>query len=1388
MAIVNRQNNLFAAESWRVAYKAYSQVNFQAYDFDTIRSALVEYIRTNFPENFNDYIESSEFIAIIELLAYLSQSIVFRMDLNSRENFLETAERRDSVFKLARMLGYNPKRNIPASGLMKITAVKTNEPLTDSLGTALNNKTIFWDDSNNPEAYEQFITVLNATMNSTNRFTSPIKEGTVSDIQTELYEINVQLGTPLVQTFNLNVNGVNRAFEVVNADFTDGGFFSEQQPDPLNNFGIVYRNDGQGISSPTSGFFVMFKQGRLAFQDFDYTTPIPNRTEDVLVNNINETDVFLQEINTTGSVIQQWTRISNTVGQTLNFNSQALGSRNLFSLENLDNDGIRVKYPDGKFGNIPQGIYRLYYRVSDGERYSLQPDDARSVTVNIPYENQKGEDYTLTVTFQLQSTVSNSLPSETLASIKERAPQTYYTQNRMISAQDYNVFPFSQSSNILKLTAINRTHAGHSRFIDINDPTGTFQNIEMYADDGYLYKEDAGLVSSVIVNPSNTTSEIIANRIPVLLKNQQLNNFVYDGMRKKWTNHVSNKFDTSSYNIRWKPLPTGTEGFTGYMTETASDGGGETSVLLNTFTIFKQLQENNFVKFVNTADLADYKWVRVISVDNNGALGSGLSTTTGPWKLSTNVDLDWRLDEVIVTLRKEFTAIEQVPIKDEMDAKRTFGLGYDIGLDDWYVIENKDLDKTSAFSVVNAKNTSGTGLDASWLLLFEFSPIDTVSYKYSITLRGERYVMHSKDELKFYNIKNHKVTDTDNRANNDEIVINTLNDKPGSVEELQWIDTTANGVGDAWQSIETGATHDPVSYAPNIPLRTRSTKWFDVGFSYKTNIGMLRGLGQTEAAAVTANVFVNQAAVPVNTWFDDGSSDATNPNVTIANNTGIISRIPGNINIAFNNLTFGYNLFTSTGNIVYRDYNPGTNADEWYKANISGVTRSFGADGLTYNGAAIGRLVFSNGNVITQSGNLIITNMENNRYTYATDSTLKLSQDGILLDYKNFKERLDQNIHWDVTDTFKYTDGYTDNRKVIIAPVDSDSDLVPDRPLQFDEYVDTQDLLLFEYYTDFDGYTYDRPVTGEIFDVRDESTLTIDFVGDTVSPASYGNPVTLSTLDWILVKDNTVRDSLENDLGKAGGLLIYTADSGNVWQLTPSSTISNAVRAIQTEDYLVRNGRGATQNTLEVEQAPLVFKWDHVAAKDVRIDPSISNVVEMLVLTNTYYDEVQKYINVPGTTFPLAPTSSELANEFENLNEFKSASDSLVFRSAKFKLLFGADADLDVQAKFRIVKLDDTLSDNEVKSAVIRSFNEYFNVANWEFGETFYFTELSTYIHQQLGSAIGSIVIIPKGSNGSFGELFQVKAEPDELFLNSATTDDIEIITKITSQTLRSDR
>jgi hypothetical protein len=90
-----------------------------------------------------------------------------------------------------------------------------------------------------------------------------------------------------------------------------------------------------------------------------------------------------------------------------------------------------------------------------------------------------------------------------------------------------------------------------------------------------------------------------------------------------------------------------------------------------------------------------------------------------------------------------------------------------------------------------------------------------------------------------------------------------------------------------------------------------------------------------------------------------------------------------------------------------------------------------------------------------------------------------------------------------------------------------------------------------------------------------------------------------------------------------------------------------------------------------------------------------------------------------------------------------------------------------------------TISDNELKSMIVTSINEYFAITNWDFGETFYFSELSAYLHQQLGSDLGSVILIPYDNNRTFGSLYEIRCQPNEIFISSATVDDIEIVTGV---------
>ena len=190
MAQTIRQENLFAAENWQSVYQSFKNADFKAYDFDTLRTAMIEYIRTNYPEDFNDWIQSSEFVALIDLVAFLGQNLGFRIDLNSRENFIDTAERKENVLRLARFLSYNPKRNVSAQGLLKIKSIKTTENVLDSTGSNLANVPLQWAGVNDPDSFEKFITVLNSVFGTNHPFGTPVKAGTVGGVTSQLYSLN----------------------------------------------------------------------------------------------------------------------------------------------------------------------------------------------------------------------------------------------------------------------------------------------------------------------------------------------------------------------------------------------------------------------------------------------------------------------------------------------------------------------------------------------------------------------------------------------------------------------------------------------------------------------------------------------------------------------------------------------------------------------------------------------------------------------------------------------------------------------------------------------------------------------------------------------------------------------------------------------------------------------------------------------------------------------------------------------------------------------------------------------------------------------------------------------------------------------------------------------
>ena len=95
------------------------------------------------------------------------------------------------------------------------------------------------------------------------------------------------------------------------------------------------------------------------------------------------------------------------------------------------------------------------------------------------------------------------------------------------------------------------------------------------------------------------------------------------------------------------------------------------------------------------------------------------------------------------------------------------------------------------------------------------------------------------------------------------------------------------------------------------------------------------------------------------------------------------------------------------------------------------------------------------------------------------------------------------------------------------------------------------------------------------------------------------------------------------------------------------------------------------------------------------------------------------------------------------------------------------------------------ISSSEIKSRILTEINNYFSIDKWDFGQIFYFSELSSYLHRQLGDIVSSVVLVPRDSGKSFGDLYEIHSDPDEIFVNAANINDIEVITALNSTTLR---
>ena len=1140
MAKTTRQTAIFGVEDWKQIYQTYREADFQSYDFETLRKSFTDYLRLYYPETFNDYIESSEYIALLDVIAFMGQALAFRTDLNTRENYLDTAERRDSVTRLANLVSYTAKRNTAAQGLLKAFSVTTTENVVDYNGVNLANVTVNWADPTNFDWLEQWNAIVNSSLVSSQKIGRPANRQTILGVDTNEYGINLVPGFLPVIPYTATVDGVNMPFEATTSSTAGRDYIYEPSPKPNATFNILYRNDKLGYQSANNGFFFFFKQGTLQNQDFNLAERIANRTVNINIDGVNNEDRWLFQLDNVGSISREWTFTDNIYSAAA---EQTATLRPIFSVTSRTNDQITMVFGDGVFSEIPVGIFRAYVRASNGLQYIINPAEMQNVVLPISYIDRNGNLQTITFTCGITQPVSNAQSRESIDAIKQRAPARYYTQNRMVNGEDYNLFPFTLYNSIIKSKAVNRASIGTSRYLDLVDNTGKYSSTNTFSSDGAMWEYN--VLPSILFSwiNRNEISDLIANQVQPAIVDTTFKQFYYANFPRIPVNTGVTALST------WNQSTTLANETTGYFQNAL---GEPVMVGTSSSTAFQYVVQKSLIKFIppvingqpyyfdannrlkpglptRPEDHLEI-WASPLAIVGDGSndgIGN-LSNGQGPIALNNFVPTGAVVDSIIPVFLTDLTPSIREQMTQQILLYRNFGLGYDNNGDitgtagSWYVITSTNLDADATWSQAYAGNTSGNNLDASWMVQFV-----AVDNKYTITFRGLAYYFGSVLQTRFFFYGNQKIYDS-----------------------------------------RTGTT---------------------------------------------IKDFINVLAV-------NTKPDSSSP-------------LPGDI------------FTTITGQPVQ-------------------------------------------------------------------------------------------------------SDGYVDDFQVLISYRDSDSDGVPDNPDFFNEIVaptvnPNLKLIFLQQTVDFDNLQRYLLVEPGVVNSDYPTYDNIELVKFQYSP----------------------------------GQVFYAYSDELFFTLTVNTAGVRVITQAAEGDWIARTGRQA-----------LYFQYRHNSPLTNRIDPGTTNIIDLYVVTQSYYTAYQNWIkDTTGTvTEPDVPTIDELSTEYQGLNEYKMISDNIILNSVVFKPLFGPKAATTLQATIKVIRAQNsTASTSEIQSSVLTAMNEYFSIDKWGFGDTFYFSELAAYLHRYLGTIISSVVLVPLDTQKYFGDMYEVRAEPSEIFVNGATIDNIIVIDALTSTNLR---
>ena len=237
-------------------------LNYTNQDFYSMKSRLISFIKEKFGNEFNDFVESSLAIMLIENFAFLADTLSFKMDQIANEVFIDTVTELDNAFRLAKLVGLKPQPPVGSKALFsaRLNAVQDFDvtlPTPFNINVVYNQQPITFElypaDPLNRPIFDESITIRAGQLINSNIV--GIAGITRTNVFVSSGEINQTLILNAISVIADSIRVIVDGQEWEQVDFFTSGlankeYLVEYNPDYSAN--IIFGN-GKGGLVPSTG-------------------------------------------------------------------------------------------------------------------------------------------------------------------------------------------------------------------------------------------------------------------------------------------------------------------------------------------------------------------------------------------------------------------------------------------------------------------------------------------------------------------------------------------------------------------------------------------------------------------------------------------------------------------------------------------------------------------------------------------------------------------------------------------------------------------------------------------------------------------------------------------------------------------------------------------------------------------------------------------------------------------------------------------------------------------------------------------------------------------------------------------------------------------------------